>query len=207
MEFFEPITSEEQLRAVTGLPAPRALAKEIRTLDVHCRAIISKSPFVLISSCDAAGRLDVSPKGDPAGFVQVLDETTLAIPDRPGNRRADTYRNVLQNPRVGLLFLVPGRNETLRVNGRALIVRDAALRERMAVEGKAPSLALVVSAEEIFVHCGKCMLRARLWDREARPDLTQLPSHARCLIDHAKLAQPLAELEASVANGHRNGLY
>src|SRR6185436_65129 len=191
------------LRAVTGWPAPRALDKENATLDVHCRAIIAASPFVLISSCDAEGRMDVSPKGDPPGFVQVLDASALAIPDRPGNRRADTYRNVLQNPRVGLLFLVPGRNETLRVNGRALIVRDAALRERMAVNGKAPSLALVVSAEEIFVHCGKCMLRARLWDREVRPDLTQLPSHARCLIDHAKVAQPLAELEASVAEGSR----
>ena len=118
MQFAEPITSEEQLRAVTGWPAPRALKKEITTLDVHCRAIIAKSPFVLISSCDAEGRLDISPKGDPPGFVQLLDESTLAIPDRPGNRRADTYRNVLQNPRVGLLFLVPGRNETLRVNGQ-----------------------------------------------------------------------------------------
>src|SRR6185503_11183280 len=135
MEFAEPTTSEEQLRAVTGMPAPRALAKEIRKLDHHCRAIIAKSPFVLISSCDAEGRLDASPKGDPAGFVQVLDECTLAIPDRPGNRRADTYRNVLRNPRVGLLFLVPGRNETLRVNGRALIVRDAGLRESMAIKG------------------------------------------------------------------------
>ena len=207
MQFAEPITSEEQLRAVTGFPAPRAIAKEIRAFDAHCLAIIAKSPFVLISSCDAAGRLDVSPKGDPAGFVQVLDDTTLAIPDRPGNRRADTYRNVLQNPRVGLLFLVPGRNETLRVNGRALIVRDAALRERMAVNGKAPQLALVVTAEEVFVHCGKCMLRSRLWASEARPDVTRLPSHARCLVDHARLAQPLAEVEASVAEGYRSGLY
>jgi len=207
MEFAEPITSEEQLRAVTGMPAPRALAKEIRKLDHHCRAIIAKSPFVLISSCDAEGRLDASPKGDPAGFVQVLDECTLAIPDRPGNRRADTYRNVLRNPRVGLLFLVPGRNETLRVNGRALIVRDAALRGRMAVNGKTPALALVVVAEEIFVHCGKCMLRSRLWEQAARLDVTQLPSHARTLIDHAGVTQSLEELEASVAEGYRTTLY
>ena len=207
MQFAEPITSEEQLRAVTGWPAPRALEKELTTLDVHCRAIISKSPFVLISSCDAEGRMDVSPKGDPPGFVQVLDESTLAIPDRPGNRRADTFRNVLQNPRVGLLFLVPGRNETLRVNGRAVIVRDLELRERMTVNGKRPELALVVSAEEVFVHCGKCMLRSRLWDREAWPDVTDLPSHARCLVDHAGLAQPLEAIEASVREGYKNKLY
>ena len=207
MQFAEPITSEEQLRAVTGWPAPRALDKEIATLDVHCRAIIAKSPFVLISSSDAEGRVDVSPKGDPPGFVQVLDASTLAIPDRPGNRRADTYRNVLQNPRVGLLFLVPGRNETLRVNGRALIVRDAGLRERMAVKGKAPQLALIVSTEEVFVHCGKCMLRSNLWDHEARLDVTGLPSHARCLVDHAGLTQPLEAVEASVQEGNKNKLY
>ncbi|HKA45231.1 MAG TPA: pyridoxamine 5'-phosphate oxidase family protein [Burkholderiales bacterium] len=207
MQFAEPVTSEEDLRAVTGWPAPRAVRKELAALDVHCRAIISRSPFVLVSSCDAAGRMDVSPKGDPPGFVQILDETTLAIPDRPGNRRADTFRNVLQNPRVGLLFLVPGRNETLRVNGRAAIVRDLALRERMTVKGKQPELALVVSIEEVFVHCGKCMLRAGLWDRDARHDVTDLPSHARCLVDHAGLTQPLAAVEASVREGYENGLY
>ena len=207
MQFAEPVTSEEQLRAVTGWPAPRAIRKEITTLEVHCRAIIAKSPFVLISSCDAEGRLDVSPKGDPPGFVQVLDGVTLAIPDRPGNRRADTFRNVLQNPRVGLLFLVPGRNETLRVNGHATIVRDLELRERMTVNGKRPELALVVSAEEVFVHCGKCMLRSGLWEREGRPDVSGLPSHARCLVDHAGLEQPLAAVEASVREGYRNRLY
>ena len=207
MQFAEPITSEEQLRAVTGWPAPRALKKEITTLDVHCRAIILKSPFLLISSCDAEGRLDTSPKGDPPGFVQLLDESTLAIPDRPGNRRADTYRNVLQNPRVGLLFLVPGRNETLRVNGQAMIVRDLELRERMTVNGKRPELALVVSVEEVFVHCGKCMLRSGLWDPEARPDVTGLPSHARCLVDHAELAQPLEAVEASLREGYKSKLY
>ena len=207
MQFAEAITTEAALRAITGLPAPRALDKELTTLDVHCRAIIAKSSFVLISSSDSEGRLDVSPKGDPPGFVHVLDDVTLAIPDRPGNRRADTFRNVLQNPRVGLLFLVPGRNETLRVNGRALIVRDRELRERMTMQGKLPQLALVVSAEEVFVHCPKCMLRSRLWVREAWPDVSALPSHARCLVDHARLAQPMEEVEAAVREGIRNTLY
>src|SRR3954469_15750210 len=116
MEFREKIGTAAQLRAIVGAPARRAIDKQIDRLDEHCRAIISRSPFVLIASSGADGRADVSPKGDPPGFVQVLDERTLAIPDRPGNRRADTFGNVLENPRVGLLFLVPGRAETLRVN-------------------------------------------------------------------------------------------
>jgi PPOX class probable FMN-dependent enzyme len=207
MRFADTVTSEEQLRQITGAPVARALRKELTALDVHCRAIISSSPFVLISSCDAEGRLDASPKGDSAGFVQVLDDTTLAIPDRPGNRRTDTFRNVLQNPRVGLLFLVPGKNETLRVNGSAVIVRDAGLRERMAVKGKPPELALVVSTEEVFVHCGKCMLRAGLWRPETWPDVMGLPSHARCLLDHAGLTQPLEEIEASVRRNYTDLLY
>ncbi len=207
MTFSEIVTSEDELRAVLAHPAARAVNKEIARLDVHCRAIISRSPFVLISSSNAEGRLDVSPKGDPPGFVQVLDEETLAIPDRPGNRRADTFRNVLQNPRVGLLFLIPGRQETLRVNGRAAIVRDLPLRERMAVNGKVPELALVVSVEEVFVHCAKCILRSRLWDRVASPDVAGLPSHARCLVDHAKLAESVEEIQASVEQGYKTKLY
>ena len=127
MRFDGVITSEEQLLAVLGSPLPHALKKEITALDAHCREFIARSTFLVVSSSDAAGRMDVSPKGDPPGFVLVLDDHTLAIPDRPGNRRADTFRNVLQNPRVGLLFLLPGKGETLRVSGRAAVVRDRAL--------------------------------------------------------------------------------
>src|SRR3954468_7874550 len=153
--FREVLQDEDELRAVLGHPAQRALDKQIAALDEHCRAIIARSPFVVMSSSDAQGRQDASPKGDAPGFVQILDDTTLAIPDRPGNRRADTFRNVLQNPRIGLLFVVPGRPETLRINGRALVARDAALLASMAVNGKTPLLALVVSVEEAFVHCAK----------------------------------------------------
>ena len=205
--FAEVISSEEQLRAVVGLPAPRAVNKEIARLDAHCQMIISRSPFVLISSSDAEGRLDVSPKGDPAGFVQVLDEATLAIPDRPGNRRADTFGIVLQNPRVGLLFMIPGRQETLRVNGRALIVRDRALREKMAVNGKPPELALVVTVEQAFVHCGKCIIRSGLWDKESWPDLGGLPSHARCLVDQARVPDSVEAIEESIRQGYKSRLY
>ncbi len=205
--FEEVVTSQEQLRDVLGSPLPRAIDKEIASLDAHCRAFISRSPFVLVSSCDAEGRMDVSPKGDPAGFVQVLDDSTLVIPDRPGNRRADTFSNVLQNPRVGLLFLIPGKRETLRVSGRAMIVRDLALRERMAVGGKLPQLALVVSVEQAFVHCAKCVIRSHLWDRDFWPDLAGLASHARCLIDQAELTETVEEIQASIEQSYETRLY
>jgi PPOX class probable FMN-dependent enzyme len=205
--FADVISSEDALRAVVGLPAPRAVNKEIAQLDAHCRTLISRSPFILISSCDAQGRLDVSPKGDPAGFVQVLDDRTIAIPDRPGNRRADTFGNVLQNPRVGMLFIIPGRQETLRVNGRAIIVRDRNLRERMAVGGKVPELALVVTVEEAFVHCGKCVIRSGLWDKASWPDLEGLPSHARCLVDQAKLADSVEAIQDALDRGYKARLY
>src|SRR5215813_3414091 len=201
------IESEQELRDILGHPAARAIDKQLARLDAHCRAIIARSPFVLIASRDREGRMDVSPKGDPPGFVQVLDDATLAIPDRPGNRRADTFTNVLQNPHVGLLFMIPGRQETLRVNGRAFIVRDPALREKMAVDGKLPQLALVVTLEEAFAHCGKCVIRSRLWQKDSWPSLEGLPSHARCLLDQARPAQTLEEIEASVARSYQTRLY
>jgi uncharacterized protein len=207
MEFAEVIATEAELRQVIGPPFERSVKKEIARLDTHCRALIAKSPFVLIASGDAAGRMDVSPKGDAAGFVQVLDDETLAIPDRPGNRRADTFINVLQNPGVGLIFLIPGKLETLRVNGRARIVRDLALRERMAVKEKLPQLALVVTVGQAFIHCGKCMLRSRLWQKDAWPDVEGLPSQAQCLVDHAKLTEPLEQVQASIEKSRATGLY
>lgn len=207
MRFQEPVTSEAQLREVMGAPSPRALKKEIVRLDAHCRALIGASPFVLIASCDAEGRMDVSPKGDPPGFVQVLDDWTIAIPDRPGNRRADTFRNILANPGVGLLFLIPGMVESLRLNGRACIVRDAALRERMAVAGKLPALALVVTVEQAFIHCGKCIIRSHLWDPAHWPQVAALPTQAQCLVDHAGLTESVEEVEASVQRNRREGLY
>ncbi len=207
MEFRDLICTEEQLRSIVPPPAARAVDKALARLDAHCRAIISRSSLVLIASCDAAGRLDVSPKGDPSGFVQILDEWTLAIPDRPGNRRVDTFRNVLSNARVGLLFLVPGRQETLRVNGRALLVRDAVLRQRLTVRGKVPELALVVAVEEAFVHCGKCMIRAQMWNPQSWAEVSDLPSHARCLLDQARLTQTIEEIEASVERNYRDGVY
>ena len=207
MNFSDVVLTESALRAVLGAPAERAVRKELVRLDVHCRDLIARSPLVLVASSDAAGRCDVSPKGDPPGFVHVLDDETLALPDRPGNRRADTFINVLQNPHVGLLFIIPGKLETLRVNGRAQIVRDAALRERMQVAGKIPALALVVTVEQAFIHCGKCILRSRLWDAGTWADTSALPSQAQCLVAHGRLDESVEAVDASLRESRTTGLY
>ena len=207
MNFSEVVLTEFALRAVLGAPAERAVRKELVRLDVHCRALIARSPLVLVASSDAAGRCDVSPKGDPPGFVHVLDDETLALPDRPGNRRADTFSNVLQNAHVALLFIIPGKLETLRVNGRAQIVRDTALRERMQVAGKVPALALVVTVEQAFIHCGMCMLRSHLWDAGTWTDTSALPSQAQCLVEHGRLDESVQAVDASLRESRRTGLY
>jgi PPOX class probable FMN-dependent enzyme len=207
LEFTEIVTSEEQLREVLGFPLPRTVAKTITALDQHCRAFIAKSPFMLMASADANGNMDVSPKGDPPGFVQVLDDHTLAIPDRLGNRRADTFTNLLQNPNIGLLFLVPGKQETLRVNGTAKIVRDLWLRERMVMQGKIPDFALVVTVKEAFLHCAKCVIRSKVWDAQHWPDIETLPSLAHMLIDHAKLTDKVEDLQAVIDQNYKDKLY
>ncbi len=205
--FSEIITSEEQLRETLGYPSAAVAAKTVPSLDKHCRAFIAKSPFVLIGSSDAAGKLDVSPKGDPPGFVQTLDDQILAIPDRLGNRLADTFRNILQNPRVGLLFMIPGKQETLRVAGQARIVRDRWLLNRMTINDKAPLFAIVVTVESAFFHCAKCMIRSSIWQPAQWPDQEGLPSLARALIDHAKLPDAEAELQAMIDASYRDRLY
>jgi PPOX class probable FMN-dependent enzyme len=165
--FDEVITTARDLRKIVG-PANRWFTSKILTrLDRHCRNYIAASPFVVVGSTDLLGMVDLSPKGDRAGFVRCLDDSTLAIPDRRGNRRIDTFHNVLQNPGVGLIFFVPGQRETLRVAGRAMIVRDADIRNAMAENGRVPELALVVAVERAFFHCGKCITRSHLWDFDA----------------------------------------
>jgi PPOX class probable FMN-dependent enzyme len=184
--FRDVVTTPDELRALVGEPSDLALKKQVDRLDEQCREFIARSPFLLIATADGAGRCDVSPKGDPAGFVLVLDDRHLVIPDRPGNRRLDGMRNILANPRIGLLFLVPGRGETLRVNGRAAIVRDAEVLARLAVEGKVPRLAIGVEVEEVFLHCAKAFKRSGLWRPEAWPDVAGLPSAACMLLAHAR---------------------
>jgi PPOX class probable FMN-dependent enzyme len=161
---------------VLGHPSEGAVRKVLPAIVDEFRDFIAQSPFMLIASSDRDGNLDISPKGDPAGFVHVLDERTIAIPDRPGNRRGDTFSNILQNPNVALFFLVPRSRETLRVQGRASIVRDAKLRESMTVQGKTPDLAIVIEVREAFLHCAKCVVRSGVWQAETWPEVAEIPS-------------------------------
>jgi PPOX class probable FMN-dependent enzyme len=181
--FKNVVTSEPELRELVGVPAARSLQKEQSALDVHTRAFIARSPFLLIATSGADGRCDVSPKGDAPGFVTVLDDRRLVIPDRPGNKRLDGLTNLLTNPHIGLLFLVPGREETLRVNGRASITRDPELLARLVVEGKTPLLAIGVEVEQCFMHCPKAFKRSQLWAPDQWPAPDALPSMARVLFD------------------------
>jgi len=185
--FSDIVESFGRIREVLGKPTEAVMAKVIDEIDDVCRGIIAKSPFMLVASSGRDGRLDLSPKGDPAGFVRVLDEKHLAIPDRLGNRRGDTFRNVLENPHVGLLFMIPGKAETLRISGEARIVADPALLESMAIDGRAPRLALVVYVERIMIHCPKCVQRSKIWQPEHWPDHADTANIAEAMIRHAKL--------------------
>ena len=169
--FADVVTTEAELRAIVAQPNRWIMNKAKPRLDEDCVRFIARSPFVIVATTGATGHLDLSPKGDPPGFVQVLDEKTLALPDRAGNRRVDSLRNLLENPSVGLIFFVPGEGDTLRVGGKAIIVRDRALRESMALNERVPELALVITVERAFFHCGKCIVRSKLWDshRSAEP--------------------------------------
>lgn len=197
------VRSAEELRALVGEPSERAVKKQMDRLDDHCRAIIDHSPFMLLGTASAAGWCDVSPKGDAPGFVQVLDERTIAIPDRPGNKRLDSLQNIVENPRVGLLFVVPGKEETLRVNGRAAVVRDEALLDRLAVEGKPPVLAIVVEIEECYAHCAKAFKRSKLWQPTSWPQPGALPSMGRMMFDQTRAAGTVEEMEAAIEEACR----
>jgi uncharacterized protein len=179
------VTNEAALRGLHHAPMSRATDKVLHVLDVHCRRVIALSPFCVIATQGAAGA-DVSPRGDPPGFVRVLDERTLLLPDRVGNNRLDGYVNLLANPRIGMLFLVPGMNETLRINGTARITDDARLLQPSAINGRAPKVGLVVSIEEAFLHCGKALVRSELWDGTRQIDRASLPSYAEMLLDHVR---------------------
>ena len=165
------ITTVEQLEAIIGSPLPATAAKLRHSLVEIDRAWLAGSPLVFLATSDDQGNLDVSPKGDPAGFALVLDDTTIVLPERPGNRRADGFHNILRNPHVGLIFLIPGRGDTLRINGRATLVADADYFDQLTVRGHRPSLALVVDIDEVFYHCSKAFLRSETWDPESwHPD-------------------------------------
>lgn len=199
------IESKEQLRARYGPPSERGAKKQMSKLDEHAKNFIALSPFLVIASAAASGA-DASPKGDPPGFVKVIDENTLLIPDRPGNNRVDTMGNILENSRVGLLFLVPGMCETLRVNGRARVTTDPALLEPLSVKGRTPVSGVIVDVDEAYLHCGKAVLRASLWDPEKRIDRKSFPSMGRMLADQIG-GYDAEELDRGIEERYRTGLY
>lgn len=197
------IATHEELRALYKSPGVNAVRKELPRLDGHCRSFIAKSPFVLIGSSDGNGNGDVTPKGDRPGFVAILDDTTIAIPDRPGNNRLDTLENIIVNPAVGLLFLIPGMNETLRINGHARITTDHALRERLAVEGKLPASVIVVAVKAAYMHCAKAFLRSDLWKPEGWPDRASLPTLGEILRDQLALADSAAATDKRLDESYK----
>ena len=192
---YDEITSADGLRDLLGMPAGRAVTKERTRLHAVDREWLAVSPFCILATSDARGNCDASPKGDPAGrLVHVLDDSTVAIAERPGNKRADGYLNVLANPHVGIISIIPGRNETLRINGRARLLRDAPFFDEMAVRGKRPVLALLVEVEQIFFHCPKAFMRSQLWQPQSwRPGA--LPSHAALVKAVQETTETLEELE------------
>jgi hypothetical protein len=197
------ITSIEQLREIYPAPKQRSLDKEIDHLDEHCRRFIALSPFAVISSSGEDGSCDSSPKGGPPGFVRVLDDHRLLIPDATGNRRLDGFQNMLANPQVGVLFLIPGMGETLRVNGRVSLTRDPALLDGLQTAGKPAALALVVEVEQAYLHCAKCIIRSGIWKTATWPEPDDLPSAAEILNDHigiGDVAASAAALQESYTN-------
>jgi PPOX class probable FMN-dependent enzyme len=206
--FTHVVTSEQELRDMLGPPGPRSVLKERPALDEHFRAFIARSPFVLIATSGSDGTCDVSPKGDAPGFVQVLDDRRIVIPDRPGNKRFDGMTNLLVNPHVGLIFLVPGREETLRINGRAWITKDPELLARSIAQGKTPQLAIGVEVEQCFLHCVKAFRRSKLWTQSEWPAPDALASMARVLHDQIKPAGITAQdYECEMEERNRTQLY
>ena len=196
--FSNVITTEDELREIIGHPNPIIATLPTDAIDDNMRDFIANCPFVLIASADASGNMDISPKGDPAGFVHVLDDKTVIIPHRRGNRRGDTFMNILQNPKVGLLFLLPNKGDILRINGRAQLVRDSELREQMMVKGKAPALLIAVTVEEAFFHCPKCLQRSKLWEGESK---ALVASHlAKAAFNTGKIPQPLEVIEKTISS-------
>jgi hypothetical protein len=196
-----------EIRELYGEPTERAVKKQLPRLEKHSRAFIAMSPFIVLSTCDGDGRCDASPKGDAPGFVTVLDDETLLIPDRLGNNRVDSISNILEHPRIGLLFLVPGLRETLRVNGRAQITVDPALLEACAVNGKLPRSGILVTAEEVYFHCGKALIRSDLWNPEKHVARTDFPSLGIVIAEQiGQIVEP-KDAERATEESYRSRLY
>jgi PPOX class probable FMN-dependent enzyme len=202
------ITTAEQLRPPYPQPSSLVRAKQLDRLDTHCSRFIACAPLVIVGSCHPERGQDVSPRGDAPGFVRVLDSGHLAIPDRPGNNRLDTLENLLANPAIGLLFIIPGIDELLRVNGTARLTRSPPLLESMSANGKVPKLAIVVAITEAFLHCSKALKRSRLWNDDYRLGRSELPTLGQMLADQTRPpGQSAGDIEARIEADARDNLY
>jgi len=207
------VASEDELRGNYGEPMDIALMKQLGKLDAHCKDFISRSPFLCIGTSAADGKADVSPRGDPPGFVQVLDDNTIFIPDRPGNNRLDTMSNIVANPDVGLLFLIPGFEDALRVNGKAKLVKDEKILERCAVNRKVPTMGIMVEINEAYLHCAKAVRRSKLWKAESQQDRKEMPTLAQMILEQVATPekQPteeeIKEGDEFVEDNYKTGLY
>lgn len=201
------IASVAELRDCYGEPSVRAVQKALPKLDKHCRNYIAHSPFLCLGSAAPGGAADVSPRGDAPGFVQVVDESTLLIPDRPGNRRLDSLQNVLANPHVGLIFFIPGIEETLRVNGRAEIVNDPARLTDLSAQGKVPASALLVHVDEAYMHCAKALRRSKLWDDDYKLEKKDFPSLGQILKDQLAVDADAATLDQGLEDAYAKTMW
>lgn len=205
------INDEQTLRGLFPPTHDLAALKCLDRLDVHAQDFIRRSPFLCIGTQSADGTADVSPRGDPVGFAQILDQNTLAIPDRPGNNRLDTLSNILSNPNVGLLFIVPGFDDTLRVNGQASLVTDPGILAGMAVNDRLPRLAIVVKVKEVFLHCAKAFRRSHLWSPEHFQDRSTMPSLSKIILDQTTGApeseEEMREIDSGLEAAYKSSMY
>ena len=205
------ITDEKSLRGLFAATHDLAIQKMQNTLDKHAQAFIARSPFLCIGTQNLDGKADVSPRGDPVGFVKILDEHTLVIPDRPGNNRLDTQTNILANPSVGLLFIIPGFDDTLRVNGQATLVTDPELLASMNVNDRIPKLAIVVKVTEAFLHCAKAFRRSHLWEPDHFQNRKEMPSLIKIILDQTTGApsdeNEMRKLDDELEEDYKKTLY
>jgi len=205
--FGETIVTRERLREIYRKPSHRIINKVIDRIDPICRAFIAACPFVVVATRGADGKLDLSPKGDPPGFILVLDDKSLAIPDRIGNNKLDTFENLLVHPEVGLFLLIPGNGESLRISGKGQIVQNQRLQEQASINNKPPSAMLVVTVEEAFLHCAKAFTRSKLWQPELWPDRSGVPSLAEAMVAHGELEDTVPEMQAIIEKDAAERLY
>lgn len=213
IEDYESFSTEEELREYIGQPSELAVQKTIPFLDKYCSEFVERSPFVMIGTASVTGRADVSPRGDHSGFVRVLDKHTLFIPDRPGNKRLDTISNIMSNPNVGLLFLVPGFEDCLRVNGLAYIVKDDRLLKDSKVSGRTPKIGVLIRVQEAYLHCAKAIKRSHLWEEESLQDRAELPSIGQMVLEQTSQStkhptkKEISEVDKFIEDDYRNQMY